>query len=113
MIFASLQENAERILQKQVRPSAGERLSVSCSNFHRIFQNSKTYKKELALKKKLIEKGLIGKCWETHRDDVLDLKEADGISEKIIRSIFNGEDSDDSDTEFPKAPPKKAGMFKI
>lgn len=87
MIFASLQENAERLLQKQ---------------------NSKTYKRELALKKKLIEKGLIGKRWDEHRDDVLDLDESDGLSEKTIRAIFNGEDSEDSDTEFPKAPPKKA-----
>ncbi|CBY10029.1 unnamed protein product [Oikopleura dioica] len=87
MIFASLQENAERILQKQ---------------------NSKTYKRELALKKKLIEKGLIGKRWDEHRDDVLDFDESEGLSEKTIRTIFNGEDSDESDTEFPKAPPKKA-----
>merc|ERR1712037_1094518 len=46
--------------------------------------------------------------WDEHRDDVLDFEESNGISEKTIRAIFNGEDSDESDTEFPKAPPKKA-----
>ena len=107
MIFASLQENAERILQKQVNDSAGV---CQLSNAEKI-QNSKTYKRELALKKKLLEKGLIGKRWDEHRDDVLDFEESNGISEKTIRAIFNGEDSDESDTEFPKAPPKKAGIF--
>lgn len=79
--------------------------------FNAEIQNSKTYKRELALKKKLIEKGLIGKRWDEHRDDVLDFDESEGLSEKTIRTIFNGEDSDESDTEFPKAPPKKAGIF--
>ena len=65
----------------------------------------------LALKKELQEDGLIGKRWEEHREGVLELDEADGLSERIIRSIFNGDDSDESDTEFPKAPPKKPGLF--
>lgn len=92
MIFASLQEKAERVAKKQ---------------------NSESFKKEQSLKKKLYDEDLIGKSWDDNKENILHYPEAKGIENKIIRSILKGEDSDESDTEFPKAPPKKADMAPI